>query len=152
MFKNHKKYFYKICVIMIGLLVALSIGSPALARSENTLLRDYVLMSIETDLASISEIGTDDILQAVENKNIAQPLKQFIMQAVEVAQLDMSDGDKAEALVEVMATDCSRLFYATIYAVAIDLFIDDIFIDIPGIGIIINVLAGLTIICALGLI
>lgn len=152
MLKKHKKYFYKICFIMVGLLGALSIGSPALATSEKSLLRDYVLLSIETDLARISEICTDDILQAVENKNIAQPLKQFIMQAVEVAQLDMSDGDKAEALLEVMATDCSRLFNATIYAVAIDLFIDDIFIDIPGIGIIINVLAGLTIICVLGLI
>ena len=50
-----------------------------------------------------------------------------------------------------MATDCSRLFYATINAVAIDIFIDDVFINIPGIGTIVNVLAGLTILCVLGL-
>ena len=152
MFKNHKRLFHKTCIIMVGLLAALSVGSPALATNQTALLRDYVLLSIEDGLATISEIGADDILQAVEEKNISQPLKQLIMQTVEAAQLDMSNADKAEGLVEIMATDCSRLFYATIYAVAIDLFIDDIFIDIPGIGIIINVLAGLTIICWLGLI
>ena len=152
MVTNHKKNFHKFCIIMVGLLGVLSIGSPALATSDNVLLRDYVLLSVETGLATISEIGADDILQAVEEKNIPQPLKQFIMQAVEVAQLDMSDEDKAEALMEVMATDCSRLFYATINAVAIDIFIDDVFINIPGIGTIINVLAGLTILCVLGII
>ena len=152
MFSNHHKNLHKFCIIILGLLVALSIGTPVLEASENGLLKDYILLSVETGLATISEIGTDTILQAVEDKNIPQPLKQFIMQAVEVAQLDMSDEEKAEALVEVMAANCSWLFYATINAVAIDIFIDDIFINIPGIGTIINVLAGLTIMCVLGLI
>ena len=152
MFSNHHKNLHKFSIIILGLLMALSIGAPVLEASESGVLQDYILLSIETDLATISEIGTDDILQAVEDKTIPQPLKQFIMQAVEVAQFDMSDQDKAEALVEVMATNCTRLFYATINAVAIDIFIDDIFFNIPGIGTIINVLAGLTIMCVLGLV
>ena len=98
MVTNYKKNFLKLCIIMVGLLAVLSIGSPALATSENALLRDYVLLSVETGLTTISEIGPDDILQAVEDKNIPQPLKQFIMQTVEVAQLDMSDGTRPKHL------------------------------------------------------
>ena len=152
MFLNHCKNLHKFGIGILGILVALSIGSPSLAASENVLLKDHIMLSIETGLATISEIGTGSILQAIEDNKIPQPLKQFIMQAVEIAQLDMSDQNKAEALVKVMATDCSRLFYATINAVAIDIFIDDVFINIPGIGTIINVLAGLTIMCILGLV
>ena len=152
MFSNHRKNLNKFCIIMFGLLAALFTGSPVLAASGNAILEDLALVSIETGLAAISEIGADTILQAVEDENIPQPLKQFILQALTVAQLDMSAEDKAEALVEATATNCSNLFYATITAVAINIFIDDVFINIPGIETIIDVLAGLTILCYLGLI
>ena len=152
MFSNHRKNLNKFCIIMFGLLAALFTGAPVLAASENPMLEDRALVSIETGLAAISEIGADTILQAVENESIPQPLKQFIVQTLTVAQLDMSAEDKAEVLVEVMGTNCYNLFYATITAVAINIFIDDVFINIPGIETIIDVLAGLTIICYLGLI
>jgi len=137
---------------MLGFLSALFTGAPVLAASENVLLEELALVSIETGLASISEMDADTVLQAVDDDNILKPLRQIIVQALTVAQLDMSTEEKAEALVEVTATNCSSLFYSTIYAVAINIFIDDVFFNIPGIEIIINVLAGLTVICYLGLI
>ena len=152
MFSNHRKNLNKCCIIILGLLSVLFTGAPVLAASENVLLEELALVSIETGLAAISEMDADTVLQAVDDDNILKPLKQFIVQALTVAQLDMSTEEKAEALVEVTATNCSSLFYSTIYAVAINIFIDDVFFNIPGIETIINVLAGLTIICYLGLI
>jgi hypothetical protein len=137
---------------MLGFLSALFTGAPVLAASENVLLEELALVSIETGLASISEMDADTVLQAVDDDTILKPLRQIIVQALTVAQLDMSTEEKAEALVEVTATSCSSLFYSTIYAVAINIFIDDVFFNIPGIETIINVLAGLTVICYLGLI
>ena len=149
---DHRKHLNTFCIIMLGLLTALLTGAPVMAASQNVLLEELALVSIETGLASISEMDADTVLQAVEDDTMLQPLKQFIVQALTVAQLDMSTEEKAKALVEVTATNCSSLFYSTIYAVAINIFIDDIFFNIPGIETIINVLAGLTVICYLGLI
>ena len=149
---DHRKKLNKFCIIMLGLLAALFTGAPVLAAGENVLLEELALVSIETGLAAISEMDADTVLQAVEDDTMLQPLKQFIVQALTVAQLDMSTEEKAEALVEVTASNCSSLFYSTIYAVAINIFIDDVFFNIPGIETIINVLAGLTVICYLGLI
>lgn len=138
---------------MLGLLITqFTAAPPVLAASEEVILGELALVSVETGLAAISEMDPDAVMQAVDDNSFLKPLKQYLMVALTVSQLDMTTEEKAEALVEITATNCYSFFYATIYAVAINIFIDDVFFNIPGIETIINVLAGLTVICYLGLI
>lgn len=142
----------RIMVVCASLLVLGLSAGPAWAETDTNELENRALQLIEASSEQLAALGGTDLSARVEAAPLPDFFKTSILQALEVAALNIGPEEKAALLVETTGANCNDLLYATAVAIAIDIFIDDFIFNIPFIELAGNILAAATVLCFLGII